>query len=61
MSRSALAETDYSKVDAKHGYFRTSDGVPCTTSKPARVWPMGLRKIRGQWTVTHEHHSIPAG
>ncbi len=21
---------------------------------------MGLRKIRGQWTVMHEHHSIPA-
>jgi uncharacterized protein (TIGR02246 family) len=21
---------------------------------------MGLRKIGGQWTVTHEHHSIPA-
>ena len=22
---------------------------------------MGLRKIGGQWTVMHEHHSIPAG
>ncbi|TMQ58128.1 MAG: hypothetical protein E6K76_08620 [Candidatus Eisenbacteria bacterium] len=22
---------------------------------------MGLCKIDGQWTVTHEHHSIPAG
>ena len=21
---------------------------------------VGLRKIRGQWTVTHEHHSIPS-
>ena len=21
---------------------------------------IGLRKIRGQWTVMHEHHSIPA-
>ncbi len=21
---------------------------------------VGLRKIRGQWTVVHEHHSIPA-
>ncbi|HYL69963.1 MAG TPA: nuclear transport factor 2 family protein [Candidatus Dormibacteraeota bacterium] len=21
---------------------------------------IGLRKIAGQWTVTHEHHSIPA-
>ena len=21
---------------------------------------VGLRKINGQWTVTHEHHSIPA-
>jgi len=21
---------------------------------------IGLRKIRGQWTITHEHHSIPA-
>ena len=22
---------------------------------------IGLRKIRGQWMVLHEHHSIPAG
>ena len=22
--------------------------------------PMGLRKIEGQWTVLHEHHSVPA-
>jgi hypothetical protein len=22
---------------------------------------IGLRTIGGQWTVTHEHHSIPAG
>jgi uncharacterized protein (TIGR02246 family) len=21
---------------------------------------IGLRKINGQWTITHEHHSIPA-
>ncbi len=21
---------------------------------------MGLRKIDGRWTVTHEHHSLPA-
>jgi uncharacterized protein (TIGR02246 family) len=21
---------------------------------------VGLRKIEGQWTITHEHHSIPA-
>jgi ketosteroid isomerase-like protein len=21
---------------------------------------VGLRKINGQWTVLHEHHSIPA-
>jgi uncharacterized protein (TIGR02246 family) len=21
---------------------------------------IGLRKIEGQWTITHEHHSIPA-
>jgi ketosteroid isomerase-like protein len=21
---------------------------------------MGLRKIDGQWTITHEHHSVPA-
>lgn len=27
LSGIALAETDYSKVDAKSGYFRTSDGV----------------------------------
>ena len=22
---------------------------------------IGLRKVGGQWTITHEHHSIPAG
>ena len=22
---------------------------------------MGLRKIDGQWVITHEHHSVPAG
>lgn len=22
---------------------------------------MGLRKICGRWTITHEHHSVPAG
>jgi uncharacterized protein (TIGR02246 family) len=22
---------------------------------------VGLRKIDGRWTVTHEHHSVPAG
>jgi uncharacterized protein (TIGR02246 family) len=22
---------------------------------------IGLRKVSGQWTITHEHHSIPAG
>jgi len=22
---------------------------------------IGLRKIDGQWTITHEHHSVPAG
>jgi len=22
---------------------------------------IGLRKIDGQWTITHEHHSTPAG
>jgi ketosteroid isomerase-like protein len=21
---------------------------------------VGLRKIDGQWTITHEHHSVPA-
>jgi ketosteroid isomerase-like protein len=22
---------------------------------------IGLRKIGGRWTITHEHHSVPAG
>jgi uncharacterized protein (TIGR02246 family) len=22
---------------------------------------IGLRKIEGRWTITHEHHSVPAG
>ena len=22
---------------------------------------VGLRKIEGQWTIVHEHHSVPAG
>lgn len=22
---------------------------------------VGLRKIDGQWIITHEHHSVPAG
>lgn len=22
---------------------------------------VGLRKIDGEWTVTHEHHSVPTG
>ncbi len=35
-----------------------SDGKP----KPlAFRLTVGLRKIEGQWTITHEHHSVPAG
>ena len=34
-----------------------SDGKP----KPlAFRLTIGLRKIRGQWTIMHEHHSVPA-
>jgi uncharacterized protein (TIGR02246 family) len=39
--------------------------VTCGGLEPASQFPvrltLGLRKIDGAWTVTHEHHSVPAG
>src|SRR5215218_9292382 len=37
----------------------------CSTSDPASQFrvrlTVGLRKVDGDWRVTHEHHSVPAG
>ena len=38
--------------------------VTCGGLDPANQFPvrltLGLRKIDGAWTITHEHHSVPA-
>ena len=39
--------------------------LTCGSADPAGQFPVrltvGLRKVDGDWLVTHEHHSVPAG
>ena len=39
--------------------------LTCGSADPADQFPVrltvGLRKVDGDWLVTHEHHSVPAG
>ena len=49
--------------DVAFAFAAMSCAGPGADGKPEHLafrLTVGLRKIDGQWTVTHEHHSVPA-
>ena len=50
-----------SEVAFAHGLLRCGSEKEFAANPDNRLrLTMGLRKVDGQWTITHEHHSFPA-
>ena len=50
-----------SEVAFAHGLLRCGGEKEFAANPDNRLrLTMGLRKVDGQWTITHEHHSFPA-